>query len=389
MSNTTANIDEVPVIGMVLPYLKSRGTEKQALKLAEGFIAKGARVVLFVVQGWGLDNMYQAFRDAGVKVVNAGTPEKTGQKKVDFPRVFALAILARKYHCDILLSRAGLSNQICGWAGFLSFIPTILVLSGPALPKQNINSPIGKIFSFILIGKRYGFPNRVVSISEKGAANFKSCYPLWSKQVKAILNGVQIIDEELDGESPLKLDDKKFYVCFSGSLELERKGMDLLLEALKYLVFDYGLNKTCLVLIGTGQDESKIRDWVQSHGLMNHVIFAGEQVNPYPVMKKCDVFVLPSRREGLGNSLLEAMALGICCIATDCNSGPGEIIENGQNGILVETGKSRVLADAIARVGNDPDLRNRLARGGQKTIAEKFSYQSMIDKYYTLITEIK
>lgn len=84
-----------PIIGIVLPYLKSRGTEKQALRLASGFIERGADVVLFVVQGWGLEGMYRDFENYGVRVVNVGPELNAGKKKVNLDRVFSLARLVR------------------------------------------------------------------------------------------------------------------------------------------------------------------------------------------------------------------------------------------------------------------------------------------------------
>lgn len=375
-------------IGLVLPYLKSRGTEKQALRLAKGFKKKGAHVVLFVVQGWGLESMYQAFRDAGVKVVNVGKPETVGEKKINIFRLFSLAVLARKHGCNVLLSRAGKSNQICGWAGNLAFVPTILVLSGAVSAEKN-NSLLKQLKSAIRAYKNYGFPLRIVSVSRESAANFAVSFPSFSKLIIAIPNGVDLSLEEKKADSLVHLNRGKFNICFSGSLELKRKGLDLLLEAMKYLVFESGLNRICLTLIGTGQDELKIRDLVIDYGLTHHVEFAGEQKNPYPIMKKCDVFVLPSRQEGMPNALLEALALGICCISADCNSGPREIIENGKNGILVPVENSRALAHAIARVEQDPFLRSELAQNGLKTAADKFSYQSMIDSYYALVMGMK
>jgi GalNAc-alpha-(1->4)-GalNAc-alpha-(1->3)-diNAcBac-PP-undecaprenol alpha-1,4-N-acetyl-D-galactosaminyltransferase len=82
------------------------------------------------------------------------------------------------------------------------------------------------------------------------------------------------------------------------------------------------------------------------------------------------------------------MSLGICCIATDCKTGPKEIIENGKNGILVPVEDSRALAEAIARVEKDSGLRSELAANGLRTIREKFSYQKMADAYYEVIRNV-
>ena len=375
-------------IGLVLPHLKSRGTEKQALRLAKGFAEKGLRVVLFVVQGWGMEFMYQAFRDAGVEVVNVGRPVRVGQKAINLSRVFSLAWLARKYSCDILISRAFRSNQISGWAGLIAFIPTILVLSSPVVLQRRSIEKLFKIVSVIRFVKNFGLPRNIVSITRESAQNFSLMFPFYSNLVKTIYNGVDVSAEGYDDKSSLHLDRNHFNICFSGSLEIDRKGVDLLIEALKQLVFSSRIKRACLILIGTGQDEFKIKDLVRINGLDKYVMFAGEQKNPFPIIKECDVFVFPSRREGFGNSLLEAMALGVCCISADCNYGPREIIKDGHNGILVPPENSRAIAEAIVRIKEDSDLRKMLASNVYRTIAEKFSCQQMIDHYYELVMRL-
>lgn len=376
-------------IGLVLPHLKSRGTEKQALRLAKGFTEKGLKVVLFVVQGWGMEFMYQAFRNAGADVVNVGRPERVGQKAINLSRVFSLAWLTRKYSCDILISRAFRSNQISGWAGLIAFIPTILVLSNPiVLQGRSIKKKLNKIVSVIRFIKNFGLPRNIIAISRESARNFSLLYPFYSKRIKTIFNGVDVSAEGFDEKSRLHLDRNNFNICFSGSLEMDRKGVDLLIEALKQLVFSSRMDRACLILIGTGQDEFKIKNLVKNNGLDNHVIFAGEQKNPFPIIKECDVFVFPSRREGFGNALLEAMALGVCCISADCNYGPREIIENGKNGILVPTEDVMALSEAIIFLERNPDRRKQLAANGRRTISERFTYKTMIDAYCETLKKI-
>ena len=69
------------VVGIVLPYLKSRGTETQAFRISKGLIKKNINVVLFIVQGWGEASMYNKFKSIGVKVINVGNPSDIDEKK--------------------------------------------------------------------------------------------------------------------------------------------------------------------------------------------------------------------------------------------------------------------------------------------------------------------
>ncbi len=379
-------------IGLVLPYLNSRGPDRQALGLAKAFMEKGAEVVVFVVQGWGMEAMYQAFREAGATVVNIGKADKKGVKPVHFSSFIPLAMLARKYRCNVLLSRAGRTNRVCGLAGLVTFIPAILVLvTAPAhmiKPERSEHSILKRWVPRLHLLRNFGLPRFVVSVSVEILENFVETYPFMKERVKVIPNGVAIADGKNKGISPLEPDRRHFNLCFSGSLEIKRKGLDVLLAALKYLVYDMGINRARLILIGAGKDQPKIRDMAQISGLTDYVIFAGEQFNPSSIIKQCDVFVLSSRFEGFPNALLEAMSEGICCIAADCRTGPKEIIENGKNGILVSGEDSRAMAEAIARVEKDAGLRSELAANGLKTVQDKYSHRKMTDAYYELIRDV-
>ena len=141
-------------VGIILPYLKSRGTELQALRIADGFIKKKINVVLFVIQGWGDANMYNQFNKIGVKVVNVGKPNDIGEKHISFIRVFSLIKLIYINKCEFIINRATLTSRIAGYAGRALFVPVVAVLSG-CINKTVVNKYLRGVFSvikFILLG---------------------------------------------------------------------------------------------------------------------------------------------------------------------------------------------------------------------------------------------
>jgi|GEM_PF-2960533 len=371
-------------VGLVLPYLKSRGTEKQALGLAKGFIEKGARIVLFVVQGWGNEEMYQAFTQVGVEVVNVGSAIDQDEKKVRFFRFFSLYKLAKKYDCDILFSRAGMTNKITGFAGLLDRVPTVAVFSSSINRRKGKANYLKKLISFIIFKINLGFPTHIITVSKEGADNLIFNYPSLNESVSPIQNGVDIGSIVRESQILKKdfLPKNRFNLCYSGSIEIDRKGLDILIEAVRNLVYDLKQEDILLTLIGTGDDLIKVKSLVNQNNLQNYVNFYGETNNPYNVIRQSDVFILPSRREGLPNSLLEAMALGVCCIASDCNTGPREIIEDQKNGLLVPAGSSTAISDAIMFLKMNSELRKCLAKEGAETVKISFSYNVMIDNYY-------
>lgn len=378
-------------IGIVVPYLKSRGTEKQALALAKGFLNKKARVILFVVQGWGLGHMYEAFSSASIEVVNVGSAIDVNQKRVNSKRVFKLARLAQKHRCNVLLSRAGMTNQICGFAAILARIPSVVVASS-AVSSSRVpsNNSINELLATLRWQPRFGFPSHVVTVSSEGGKKLTSAYPRLAHQVSSINNGVDLKAVRLlsEQETSATTPDDRFNLCYAGSVELRRKGLDTLIGALDLLINKYAQKDIFLNVIGTGEDQKKVVELIENYRLAPYVTFVGEIKNPFTIIGEADVFVLASRREGLPNALLEAMSLGVCAISTDCNTGPREIIESEVNGLLVPVEDSKEMAAAILRVKQDQSLKERLAQRGHQTIKESFSYQGMVDAYYNLLLQL-
>jgi glycosyltransferase involved in cell wall biosynthesis len=102
-----------------------------------------------------------------------------------------------------------------------------------------------------------------------------------------------------------------------------------------------------LVIVGDGEDRATLEAIVRQLGITERVLFAGALGNPYRVLAGASLLVLSSRWEGYPNALLEALALGVPVVATDCRHGPRELLEGGRHGRLVPVGNPRALARAM------------------------------------------
>jgi glycosyltransferase involved in cell wall biosynthesis len=130
-----------------------------------------------------------------------------------------------------------------------------------------------------------------------------------------------------------------------------------------------------VMILGEGPMRGVLESRATDLGLRDHVALPGFDQNPYNYMRRCAIFVLPSRVEGFPNALVEAMACGVPVVATACPGGTSEILENGRWGSLVPVDDPDALADALvgalANVAH-PDVSAR---------AREFSVDTVVSRY--------
>jgi len=129
-----------------------------------------------------------------------------------------------------------------------------------------------------------------------------------------------------------------------------------------------------LVIVGDGPARTELEAQIASLGLSDRILLTGWIEQPWLRLRNTSVFVLPSRYEGFPNALLEAMAEGKACIATDCQSGPAEIIQSETNGLLVELDSSEniptALGTALDRVLSSHTLRTSLGEQARRVLVD-------------------
>jgi len=157
---------------------------------------------------------------------------------------------------------------------------------------------------------------------------------------------------------------------------LPEKGQEALVRAMRPIREEFP--KCRLILAGDGPCRAKLQVLAQELEMGDAVLFAGFVDDVESVYRALDVFVFPSVAEPLGSSLLAAMAHGLPVIAA-ASGGVPEIVENGQNGILVEAPEAEKLADSIRRVLGDSALATRMGKAARETVAENFSADLLVE----------
>lgn len=172
-----------------------------------------------------------------------------------------------------------------------------------------------------------------------------------------------------------------FKLLFVGRL-VEQKQVDVLIEAVAML--SRSNVDVQLGIYGVGECEAKLREQVYALGGNGEgiVSFAGYRPDWASHAAHYDLFVLPSRAEGMPNVLVEAMGLGLATISSDIYEVSSFVV-HGRDSWLVKPGSCVELADAIKKLRAEPSLVRRIAANG-KNLADSFSIQSMVDAYSNL-----
>lgn len=168
-----------------------------------------------------------------------------------------------------------------------------------------------------------------------------------------------------------------------------------LLEAVPLVVKKHP--EIIFVILGSGEQESQIRERIRTLEIEKNVSLVGYCSNPFPLIANSKVFVMNSWFEGFCNSVMEALACGAMVISADCKYGPREILSSSKeydsvisgykvcdNGILVETGNTLELANAILRALDDVDLYNNCIQNAKKYI-DSYSMDAIEKQWFDVI----
>ncbi len=164
-----------------------------------------------------------------------------------------------------------------------------------------------------------------------------------------------------------------------------QKGYDRLIKA--FAIIADQCPQWNVKIYGNGDDKLFLTDLINSYNLQNRIILNDATPLIYEKYVESDFFVMSSRFEGMPLVLLEAMACGIPCVSFACKYGPEDIIENGNNGFIVEDGNIQQLADKILWMCNHDMERQKMGNNARKC-AEKYKKETIMPKWVQLFNNI-
>jgi glycosyltransferase involved in cell wall biosynthesis len=256
----------------------------------------------------------------------------------------------RKERPDAVLTSMTPNNIVVLWARAISGLSTRVVIREAIHLSSEIDFDRRNFDDILptLVAAWYPKADAVIAVSQGVADDLANRGAVETERILVIPNGYDI--ENIQAQAAQAVDDPWFaegappLILAAGRL-VDQKGFDVLLRAFAEL--HRHRPSLRLMILGQGEERSTLERQVEELGLGAAVRLPGALGDIFARMSKAAVFVLSSRHEGFPNVLVEAMAAGCPVVASDCPSGPREILDNGRFGPLVPVGDPQALAQAI------------------------------------------
>lgn len=360
-------------LSLYIPNLNTGGAQRVILNLADGFEAKGYDVDIVLNQGGG---RFCSKVPDGVSLItldSEGTLPIVSEGR-------ELADYLREHEPDVLFSALSHANIVALLASKrLRTVDTKVVVSNHCPSKFYYRKHAKARVTRRLVSLTYRWADNIITVSKGAAEDLYRVAGIPRERIQPVYNPVvtdelrhqaqeEVNHDWLSGDEPV--------VLAMGGMEGHRskqKNFDLLLDAFAQVRTEQAAK---LIILGKGEDRNRLQDRTAELGIADDVDFPGFVENPFPYMRNSSAFALPSRYEGFGNVIVEAMACGCPVVSTDCLSGPAEILDYGKYGELVPVEDAQSMANAISETLDNPHKANVL-----QNRASVFSLENQIDNW--------
>lgn len=286
-------------------------------------------------------------------------------------RFRTLRRLWKTYRPDVILSFLGKNNLMAvAAAAFLPIKVAVSVRGEPTMEYQ------GKFMQFIA-KTVFRFADGVILQTEQAGQFFPRAVRRKSVILPNPLNP-QFTERKVCAN-------REDLIVAAGRLD-ENKNHVMLIHAFGRIAEEYPTVK--LVIYGEGELRTKLEMLIAEKGLTDRISMPGNVNDIADRIGRARIFTLTSNTEGMPNSIMEAMALGIPVIATDCPcGGPATLIEHGVNGLLVPVGDAFALADAFRRIFEDREFEQKL-RENARRITETLAPEQVNKKWEDYLNQL-
>lgn len=361
------------------------------LHLVQGLGMGGAEVLLVhYIKALGTeeyDHYVYFFGDDGAvrkRIEALGVPVCRGKKrdKIKYPIRFALSLIAlirdlykfiRSKHIQVIQSHLRHANQLAVIVGKLSGVPAFPTVHNTMSFVDRRSRWDPRVYVMKTVdGIIYRMASRILAVSEGIKEIIYQKYGLDNSKIVVLKNGIV-----LDSMRTNYMKFKKNHVISKNILNLiavgsltYQKALEVLVRATAELVGE-GKDNVSVLIIGEGDERMQLEELIYDIGVESYVKLLGIRHDVMELMKDSDIFVMPSRYEGLSIAMIEAMACGLPIVASDA-PGLNSYIRHMENGLLFPVEDYNALAQCILRLVNDEDMRFRLSCGARESFETEF-----------------
>lgn len=338
------------------------GAEVHVLSLAARLLRRGHDVTVICPRGRDLE------RELRARDLPLWAPRTTG--KFDPVTLIRLARRLRSWRADVLHTHLSTASLLGSLAARLAGVPAIATVHG-------LNSKTC-----------FQCADRLIAVSQ-AVKQHLTAQGVSPDRIRVIYNGIDLPADVHTPQPDLRQRVAPASAVVFGTVGRlgPEKGHRYLLEAAAQLSRRAGLPPVHVLIVGQGREEAPLRALAQRLGIGDRVTFAGFQREVWPYLAIMEVFVLPSLKEGLSLSALEAMALGKPVVASRVGGTP-EVVEDGETGMLVPPSDASALAEALASLVRSPEAMERMGRAGRQRVAERFGAERMASEIEEVYREV-
>lgn len=339
------------------------GAAKVMMVIVQGLKAKGHQLSVINLN---TRNTSICQNIDGIQVETANIEYKSGFM-TNYRHVAFTIQAAKKLHSDILIGFKGNNNFCVSLAGKILGIPSIISeRADPFTTFRNLHF-LTKIKLF--------FINRAngAVFQTEGASRF---YSKHLQKEGCIIPNPILLNHKIPN---ISYDNMPKSVVFLGRLADSQKRLDIMVKS--FACFHSTHPDYHLYVYGVGEDEKKLKAYIQSTKMESYITLMGLSKNSLEDMSKHGMFIITSDFEGISNALLEAMAIGLPVVSTNHSPGGASLlISDHENGLLTPTGDYNAFASAMSQFADDPQLAKKCGMNAKKVL-ERFEVNKIVNMW--------
>ena len=358
-------------ISFIINNLSFGGAEKMATFVTNNLAKRGHEVSIFVLNA--ISDSHQSI-DENIRVYHYNRAQKSNSYLQYYEWIRFFVPIAKKERTEVLISFLGTPNLVCTLISKILYIPSIISERGD--PYTAFSD--GRIVTRLLLWIYNCSSGAVFQTIEASHFYGKKL----QKRSKVIPNPIFISGSIQN----LKYKALPKTIVYLGRLDNHQKRLDVLLDSFKEFYeshCDYRL-----IIYGRGAALSYIENYIKEHSLSDCIELKGVSKSSMEDIAKEGIYVITSDFEGISNSLLEAMAIGMPVVTTDHSPGGGRfLVQDHVNGLLVPVRDSHAIAKALSEFADNAELCERCGNEAKKVI-QRFEPKKIIDMWESYICEV-